>query len=155
MAQRHDNDVKRGREITVKRAFARLARDQIGGSLVEFALLAPTFLMFIFLLLDGSRMLFTKQALNEVATATARCAAVKGTGCDTTTNAQSWAIARGLARDNLQVTNAVVDVVTCNGIANMSRATVSTVWKKGAMTLLPQSVAPSSFTSVACFPIAS
>lgn len=132
-----------------------LLRDCRGGSLVEFALVAPTFLMFLFLLLDGGRMLFTKQALNEVAVATARCAAVKGTGCDTTANAQSWAVARGLARDNLQVSNAVVDVATCNGVSNMSRATVTTVWKKGAMGLLPQSVAPSALTSVACFPIAS
>ena len=133
---------------------ARLARDQVGGSLVEFALVAPTFLMFIFLILDGGRMLFTKQSLNEVATATARCAAVKMTGCETAANAQSWAIARGLARDNLQVSTAVVDVVTCNGVANMSRATINTTWKKGSMGLLPQSAVPSTLTSIACFPIA-
>ena len=132
-----------------------LIRDCRGGSLVEFALVAPTFLMFLFLLLDGGRMVFTKQSLNEVATATARCAAVKGTGCATAADAQSWAIARGRARDNLQVSSAVVDVVTCNGVANMSRATVSTTWKKGAMGLLPQSTVPSTLTSVACFPIAS
>jgi len=132
-----------------------LVRDCRGGSLVEFALIAPTFLMFLFLLLDGGRMVFAKQALSEVATATARCAAVKGTGCDTAANAQNWAVARGLTRDNLAVSSAVVDVVTCNGVANMSRATITTVWKKGAMGLLPQSVAPSTLTSVACFPIAS
>jgi len=136
------------------RAFARLAHDQVGGSLVEFALVAPTFLMFVFLILDGGRMLFVKQSLNEVATATARCAAVKATGCDTTGNAQNWAIARGLARDNLQVSSAVVEVATCNGVANMSRATINTVWKKSAMGLLPQSLVPSTLTSVACFPIA-
>ena len=122
--------------------------------MVEFALLAPTFLMFLFLLLDGGRMMFTKQALNEVAAATARCAAIKGTGCTDATSAQKWAIARGLARDNLQVSSAVVEVATCNGVANMSRATINTVWKKSAMGLLPQSLVPSTLTSVACFPIA-
>jgi Flp pilus assembly protein TadG len=131
-----------------------LLRDCRGGSLVEFALVAPTFLMFLFLLLDGGRMVFTKQAVSEVAAATARCAAIKAAGCDTIANAQNWAVARGLARDNLQVSSAVVDVVTCNGATNMARATISTVWKKSAMGLLPQSVAPSTLTSVACFPIA-
>ena len=131
-----------------------LIRDSRGGSVVEFALLAPTFLMFLFLLLDGGRMLFTKQALNEVAAATSRCAAIGATGCTDAASAQNWAIARGLARDNLQVSSAVVDVATCNGIANMSRATINTVWKKSAMGLLPQSLVPSTLTSVACFPIA-
>jgi Flp pilus assembly protein TadG len=131
-----------------------LVQNQRGGSVVEFALLAPTFLMFLFLLLDGGRMMFTKQSLNEVAAATARCAAIKATGCTDAATAQNWAVARGLARDNLQVSSAVVDVATCNGIANMSRATINTVWKKSAMGLLPQSLVPSTLTSVACFPIA-
>jgi len=142
------------------RAWARFARDQVGGVVVEFALVAPTFLMFIFLILDGGRMLFAKQSLNEVATATARCAALKATGCADTSSAQTWAISRGLARDNVKLLPANVEVLTganviCNGVANMAKATISMTWKKGAMTLLPQSVAPSTLTSVACFPIAS
>jgi len=138
------------------RLHRRLARNVVGGATVEFALVAPTFLMFIFLILDGGRMMFAKQSLNEIATATARCAALGATGCTTASNAQDWAIARGSARDNLNLSSATVELgVTCNTVAKMARATVSTVWKKGAMGLLPQSVAPSTLTSVACFPIAS
>ena len=137
------------------RAFRRLGWDEIGGATVEFALVAPTFLMFIFLILDGGRMIFAKQSLNEVATATARCAALAATGCSDHTSAENWAIARGEARDNLNLSSATVELgVTCNAVANMAKATVSVAWKKGAMGLLPQSVAPSTLTSVACFPIA-
>jgi len=138
------------------RACHRVGGNEKGGATVEFALLAPTFLMFIFLLLDGGRMVFAKQSLNEVATATARCAAVAGTGCTDATSAQSWATTRALTRDNLNLSSATVQLgVTCNTVANMAKVTVSTTWKKGAMTLLPQSVAPATLTSVACFPIAS
>jgi len=134
-----------------------LLRDRRGGSAVEFALVAPTFLMFIFLILDGGRMMFAKQALNELASATARCAAIAATGCDTAANAQSWAVSRGLTRSNLHLStgNVVIDsAATCSGQANMVQATITMTLTKGAMTLLPQSVVPSTLTSVACFPIA-
>lgn len=133
-------------------------RNQRGSSAVEFALVAPTFLMFMFLILDGGRMIYTKQALNEVASATARCMALKATGCATTTNAESWGATRGHTRNNLQLAAANVTVTTgatCNSVGGMAKATVSMTWKKGAMTLLPQSVAPATLTSIACFPIAS
>ena len=129
--------------------------DQAGAGVVEFALLAPTFLMFLFLLLDGGRMMFAKQSLNELAAATARCMATRQASCASTASTQSWAVARGLARSNLQLT--ANDVVlntnaTCGGVTNMIHTTVSMTWKKGAMNLLPQSIAPSSLTATACFP---
>ena len=135
---------------------ASFPREQAGAAATEFALVAPAFLMFLFLVLDGGRMLFAKQSLNDVATASARCFAIKATGCTDAASTQSWAVSRALARDNLALTssNVVVSTTTCNSIANMAQVTVSMAWKKGAMTLLPQSIAPSTLTSVACFPIA-
>lgn len=132
-----------------------LLRNRRGAGAVEFALLAPTFLMFLFLLLDGGRMMFAKQSLNELATATARCLAIKQSGCADVSSTQSWAVARGLARSNLKLASANVAInasATCAGVSNMVQATISMPWKKGAMTLLPQSVAPSSLTATACFP---
>jgi len=131
-----------------------LLHDRKGGSMIEFALLAPTFLMFIFLLLDGGRMLFAKQSLNEVATATARCYAIKATGCSDAAAARTWAINRGLTRDNLAV-NDVTFASSCDSGLVGAKVTVTTIFKKGAMTLLPQSVAPSTLTSTACFPTTS
>lgn len=132
-----------------------LLRDQAGAGVVEFALLAPTFLMFLFLLLDGGRMMFAKQSLNELAAATARCMATRQASCATAASTQDWAVARGLARSNLQLTtgNIVINTnATCAGVANMIQATVSMTWKKGAMNLLPQSIAPNSLSATACFP---
>jgi len=130
-------------------------RNQRGAGVVEFALLAPTFLMFLFLLLDGGRMMFAKQSLNELAAATARCLAIKQSGCDTASNTQGWAVARGLARSNLKLANSNVAITinaTCAGVSNMVQARISMPWKKGAMNLLPQSIAPASLTATACFP---
>ena len=133
----------------------RLVHNQRGASAVEFALLAPTFLMFLFLLFDGGRMMFAKQSLNELATATARCMATKQTACANTSSTQSWAVSRGLARNNLQLTSGNVTIntaATCGGVSNMIQATITMPWKKGAMMLLPQSVAPNALTATACFP---
>jgi len=132
-----------------------LLRNPDGASTIEFALLAPTFLMFLFLLLDGGRMMFAKQSLNELATATARCMATKQSSCANAGSTQTWAVSRGLTRSNLQLTtsNIVIDTnATCGGVSGMIQATISMPWKKGAMNLLPQSVAPSSLTATACFP---
>jgi Flp pilus assembly protein TadG len=132
-----------------------LLRNRRGGAAVEFALIAPTFLMFLFLILDGGRMIFARQALNDLAAATARCAAIKATGCTDVGSTQSWAVSRGLNHNNLQVAANDVTIQTgtvCNSVANMAKATISITWKKGAMMLLPQSIAPSTLTSVACFP---
>ena len=89
-------------------------RDRKGGAVVEFALVAPTFLMFLFLILDGGRMMFAKQSLNELAAATARCAAIKATGCADTASAKSWAVSRGLARSNLQLSASNVTIDTAS-----------------------------------------
>ncbi len=136
-------------------SLSRFVRSEAGASATEFALVAPVFLMFLFLILDGGRIMFTKQALNELASATARCAAIKATGCTTVSATQNWAAARGVARSMLSITAANVTVVqstTCNGQSNMATAAISMTYKKGALTLLPQSVIPSTLTSNACFP---
>jgi Flp pilus assembly protein TadG len=135
-------------------AMQRLATNAIGAVAVEFAFVAPVFLMFLFLMLDGGRMLFTQQSLNEVATATARCAALQAAGCTSTASAQNWATSRALTRGGLTLSNTKVELgVTCNSVSSMAKVTVSTAWKKSGMGLLPQSVVPVTLTSVACFPI--
>ena len=136
------------------RPLRRLASNIVGAVAIEFALVAPVFLMFLFLMLDGARMIFTRQSLNEVATATARCAALRATGCTSAANAQNWAASRALTRARLTLSDAKVELaVTCNSVPSMAKVTISTAWQKGAMGLLPQSVAPATLTSVACFPI--
>ncbi|WP_223798321.1 TadE/TadG family type IV pilus assembly protein [Sphingomonas nostoxanthinifaciens] len=139
--------------------------DARGGAAVEFALVAPTFLMFLFLLLDGGRMMFAKQALYELASASARCAAVNATTCPLTgsTTVSDWAAARGKARSNLALDRTMVTVTqvttatagVCGGVAGMMKSTITMPFKKGAMMLLPQAVAPASLVATACFPTSS
>lgn len=132
--------------------------DARGASTIEFALVAPTFLMFIFLILDGGRMIFTKQALNELASASARCAALKPIGCTTTALVQNWTVTRGLARSQLAITAAQVTVnfgATCNGQSGMASVAIAMPYRKGALNLLPQSAAPSTLNATSCFPVAS
>jgi len=136
----------------------RFLRDARGGAAVEFALVAPTFLMMIFLMLDGGRMLFTKQAINELATAAARCAALQATGCASASAVQTWTIDRARQRSNLALTTAMVTINTstsCNGQTNMAKAQIDYTYKKGPLQLLPQSAVPSTLTSISCFPVAS
>ena len=132
-----------------------LVRDSAGATAVEFALLAPTFLMLLFLLFDGGRMMFAKQSLNELATATARCMATQQASCADAASTQTWAVNRGLTRDNLQLstTDVAIDTnATCGGVTGMIQTTITMTWKKGAMTLLPQSAAPATLRATACFP---
>lgn len=135
-----------------------LLRERKGATAVEFALVAPALMMFMFLILDGGRMIFTKQALNELAAETARCAAIKASGCDAD-SIQTWAITRGRSRSQLPMyagsTTVDVTTATCNGQAGMEQATIRMPYPKGSMTLLPQSYVPATMVSVACFPVAS
>jgi Flp pilus assembly protein TadG len=136
-------------------AVQHFLRNTRGGTAVEFAIVAPTFLMMIFLMLDGGRMLFTKQALNDLAIAGARCMALQATGCANATAAQTWVIARARQRSQLVLTTVTIDAATsCNGQTNMAKARIDYTYKKGPLNLLPQSAVPSTLTSISCFPVA-
>jgi Flp pilus assembly protein TadG len=133
----------------------RLLRQTAGSTAVEFALTAPTFLMFLFLILDGGRMMFAKQAVNELAAATARCAAVDTSNCSSG-NVSTWATTRGRTRSNLAVTNVqLTKPTTCASGQSLqvAKATVTASFKRGALFFLPQSVVPTSISSTACFPV--
>lgn len=127
-------------------AHRSLLRDDKGAYAVEFALVVPAFLMFIFLILEGGQMLFKKQALNELAAASARCMAV---GACTSDNISQWAKDHGAIK---QIT-VVPTPSVCS--ADMAGVTITTPFDKGALGLLPQSVVPSTLTSSSCFPMVS
>lgn len=132
-----------------------LGRDRRGASAVEFALVLPALLMMIFLILDGGRMMFTKQALNELAAAGARCAALHPASCATPPLTQQWVADRGNQRSQLRLTTAMVTVsqsASCNGRSGMAQVTVAMPFPKGAMNLLPQSDTPATLTATSCFP---
>jgi Flp pilus assembly protein TadG len=133
----------------------RLLRDRHGVTATEFALVAPAFLMFMFLMIDGARMVWTYQALQEIATNSARCAALGATGCKTSTEVQGYAVARAAANGIRLATGAVTltSAATCSSIAGMTKVAISSAYQGASTKLLPSSL--TAMNTESCFPTAS
>jgi Flp pilus assembly protein TadG len=75
----------------VVRRFARAAG---GNPAVEFGLLAPALLMFVFGIAEGGRLLWTVNALHYSVQEAARCASIDRTNCGSSTQIQNFAAGR-------------------------------------------------------------
>jgi Flp pilus assembly protein TadG len=128
-----------------------LLRNRRGASAVEFALIAPVLIAFILLLIEGGRMLWTQQALQEVASATARCMALGVEGCETPAAAAQFARARGPERGVSLAAATVTPLAnqTCNGEGGMTRVAIVLPFRI-AGGLLPGG--PSELDASACYP---
>lgn len=133
----------------------RLLRDRRGVTAVEFALVAPAFMMFMFLIIDGARAVWTYQTLQEVASNTARCAALGVTGCKTASEVQDYAVARAAATGVKLTTGAVTltAAATCSSVAGMTKVAIASSYQGATTKLLPSSV--STLSTESCFPTAS
>ncbi len=134
------------------RVFNAAWRHVGGASAVEFAILAPVLLGFIFLIIEGSRLLWTEQAIQEVAANAARCMAIGTAPCKTSAEVQAFAQSRGADRGvtlTLQ-TIATASNQTCNGATGMSKVTITLPYTSPIKGLLPG--APSTLQAVACYP---
>lgn len=132
----------------------RLARDIRGVTATEFALVAPVFLMFMFLIIDGARAAWTYQTLQEVATNSARCAALGVTGCKTSAEVRSYAVARAAAGGVPLTAGAVTltPAATCSSVAGMTKVAISAAYQGASTKLLPSSV--TTLNTESCFPTA-
>lgn len=132
----------------------RLLRDRRGVTAVEFALVAPAFMMFMFLIIDGARAVWTYQALQEVATNSARCAALGVTGCKTSSEVKDYAVARAAATGVKLTTGAVTLTAstTCSSVAGMTKVAIASSYQGATTKLLPSSV--SMLNTESCFPTA-
>ncbi|KKC24011.1 TadE family protein [Sphingomonas sp. SRS2] len=133
----------------------RMFRDIAGVTAVEFALVAPVFMMFMFLIIDGARVVWTYQTLQEVAASSARCAALGSTGCKTSSEVKDYAVARAAATGVKLTTGAVTltPATTCSLVAGMTRVTIASSYQGATTKLLPSSI--STLTTESCFPTAS
>ena len=133
----------------------RLAGDIRGVTAVEFALVAPVFLMFMFLIIDGARAVWTYQTLQEVASNTARCAALGVPGCTTSDEVKSYAVSRATAGGVKLVAAAVTltPATTCSSVAGMTKVAISSAYQGATTKLLPSNV--SVLNTESCFPTAS
>lgn len=133
----------------------RLASDIRGVTAVEFALVAPVFMMFLFLIIDGARVTWTYQALQEVAANSARCAGLGVTGCKTAAEVQSYAVARAAA-SGVKLTAAAVTLTpsaTCSSVAGMTKVAISSAYQGATTKLLPSKL--TTLNTESCFPTAS
>ncbi|RYD86605.1 MAG: pilus assembly protein [Sphingomonadales bacterium] len=132
----------------------RLLRDVRGITAVEFALVAPPFMMFMFLMVDGARAVWTYQTLQAVATDAARCAALGRSNCDTTGEVQQYAVDRangfGVPLTLAQV--ALNTAAICSTVSGMTQVTITKSYQGATTKLLPSSI--SSLTTNSCFPTA-
>jgi Flp pilus assembly protein TadG len=60
--------------------FRRFRKSRVGQGLVEFALIGPVFLLLVFGILEGGRLLWTFHTLNNAAKEGARYTTVRGSG---------------------------------------------------------------------------
>jgi Flp pilus assembly protein TadG len=70
------------------------ARDTAGNAAVEFGLLLPALLLFVFGIAEGGRLLWTVNALHYSVQEAARCASINKTTCGSSTQIQSFAAGR-------------------------------------------------------------
>ena len=134
----------------MRRLFA-IAADRSGASAVEFALIAPVLITFIFLLIEGGRMVWTRQALQEIAFNSARCNALGVASCNAVETTRTYARSLGQGR-GVSLTGATIAVEanqTCNAVTGMNRVSITLPYTV-ALGLLPGG--STTLQAVSCFP---
>lgn len=138
------------------------ARD--GATLVEFALLAPLVLMFVFGSIEFGRLLWTREALQQTAIAGARCMAIaqgkiQNSPCasggsysatSTTTYIQNVATGWGLSvlASGISLNNAA----TCGGTSGFSQVTITFTFNSVVPKIVLLAVGGTLLTLTSCYP---
>jgi Flp pilus assembly protein TadG len=128
-----------------------LASDAAGATAIEFALLAPVFLLLLFGLIEVGRLVWVKQVLTETAYSAARCAAL-ASPCKTASDVQGYVVARGL-RWGLQISASQAGYTastTCDGNSGSAQVTIQYTFASPLAGFLP--VLPTSVQAHGCFP---
>ncbi|GFM30749.1 TadE/TadG family type IV pilus assembly protein [Novosphingobium sp. PY1] len=134
------------------RLFSRLARSTRGATIVEFALVAPIFLIMLFGIIEGSRAFWVKQTLERVAHATARCMSVDS-ACATTATQKQYALERAKALGVTVEPSGIVitGATTCKGNANSNSVTIARPFDTVLRNIVP--IVPQELSGSGCFPI--
>src|ERR1700739_3683305 len=120
-----------------------LGRAQHGAVLVEFALVAPVFLMLLFGVIEFGRALWMQQALHQTAIVGARCMALPQSACasvatydstKTMTYIQQAANQWGLSLSNADIVQN--NAANCGGQSGFSEVSVSIIFQSVVPQLL-------------------
>jgi len=121
-----------------------MIRDQRGATVVEFGIVLPVLLMALFGLIEGARLIWMDQALDQAAYSTARCRTIAGPACDSAAKQVSYAVQRAKANGvTVSPTNVVIDpAATCGGSSGALLVTLTVPFGSpvGKLLPLPQTV---------------
>jgi Flp pilus assembly protein TadG len=92
--RRHSIRSKYWRNSFLPALIIDLSRNRKGGTAVEFAIVAPLFLLILFGGIETGRMLWTLNALHYSVQEAARCASINATTCATAGQIAAFAAAR-------------------------------------------------------------
>lgn len=138
--------------MTVRGGILAWIADKRGATVVEFALVAPVLLGFVMLLIEGGRMEWTRQAIQEVAVNTARCMAVGRSECASNAEVIQYARQRGsdwgVSLSAATITPSVNQ--TCNAVAGMRRVDINLPYQTVVGAMFPG--VPRQLQASACFP---
>jgi Flp pilus assembly protein TadG len=135
-----------------------------GVAAIEFALVAPLFLALVFGSIEYGRLLWTQQALQQAATAGARCMAVAqgaiqssvcasgGSYSASSTKSQIESIASGWGL-SVQDSDITLDnAATCGGATGFSQVTITNNFKTPIPQIVQLASSGTALTATACYP---
>ncbi|UJW77572.1 TadE/TadG family type IV pilus assembly protein [Rhizobium sp. SL42] len=142
----------------MKHFIGNLLRERSGASAVEFALVAPVFLLMLFGMIEFARLLWTTHALHETAIATARCMGIPQLECENG-GAYSSESAIDFARSkaagwliHIDPTAIVLDRnSSCNGMEGLSMARIDHRFTTMVPDLLASLVGGTLLKAEACY----
>ncbi|BCJ92406.1 hypothetical protein IZ6_31410 [Terrihabitans soli] len=141
------------------RLIKRFARDRRGASAVEFALVLLPFLVFVFGVMEFGRAMWTREALESVASAGARCMGVLHDSCALSgayNKDRTVSYVQRRARE-LQVEIPVGGILlsnntTCSNVTGFSRVALTYNFKTFVPLILPRFKNGIPLNVASCFP---
>ena len=143
----------------MRRALKSLRRAREGTTMVEFAMIAPVLIGFIFGVVEFGRLYWTREALAQTAITAARCMGILASNCaaggnfssaNTTTYIQQvgndWGISIPAA--NVQLNQNA----TCGGVAGLSQVSVSVTFHSVVPAIVHLASSGNTLNATACFP---
>jgi Flp pilus assembly protein TadG len=131
----------------IRAAITRLIGARLGAAAIEYALILPMFLLFIFGIIDIGRLMWTYVTLTRATEAAARCGAVNTTDCGTNAAIASRGVTEAWG---MQITSAAF-VVTKPACGVQVVGTYSFVWAIPAL-MMSTPRGTLTLTARACYP---